>query len=48
MAGHMGVNNITIKNLNIEYIDNENSVIAIKGSIPGKNGSEILVKLNNY
>lgn len=48
MAGHMGVDNVTIKNLKVEYIDNENSIIAIKGSVPGRNGSKIMVKLNNY
>jgi large subunit ribosomal protein L3 len=48
MAGHMGVNNVTIKNLEIEFIDNQNSVIAVKGSVPGKNGSDLIVKLSNY
>ena len=47
MAGHLGVNNITIKNLEIEFIDNENSVIAVKGSVPGKNGTDLIVKLSN-
>jgi large subunit ribosomal protein L3 len=48
MAGHLGVDNITVKNLEIEYIDNENSVIAVKGSVPGRNGSDLIVKLSNY
>ncbi len=48
MAGHLGVDNITIKNLEIEFIDNQNSVIAVKGSVPGKNGSDLIVKLSNY
>jgi large subunit ribosomal protein L3 len=48
MAGHLGVDNITIKNLEIEFIDNQNSVIAVRGSVPGKNGSDLIVKLSNY
>jgi large subunit ribosomal protein L3 len=48
MAGHLGVDNVTIKNLEIEFIDNQNSVIAVKGSVPGKNGSDLIVKLSNY
>jgi len=47
MAGHLGVNNITIKNLEIKFIDNENSVIGVKGSVPGKNGTDLIVKLSN-
>ena len=48
MAGHLGVDNKTIRNLEIEFIDNENSVIAVKGSVPGKNGADLIVKLSNY
>lgn len=47
MAGHLGVENITIKNLQIEYIDPENSIIAVRGSVPGRNGSDLLIKLKN-
>lgn len=47
MAGHLGVDNVTVKNLQIEYIDSENSIIAVRGSVPGKNGSDLLIKLKN-
>ena len=40
--------NISARNLEIEFIDNENSVIAVKGSVPGRNGSDLIVKLSNY
>lgn len=33
--GHMGVENRTVKNLQIVDIDEQNNVIAIKGSVPG-------------
>lgn len=47
MAGHLGVDNVTIKNLTVEYFDFENSIIGVKGSVPGRNGSEVVIKLNN-
>jgi large subunit ribosomal protein L3 len=45
MAGHMGVKNVTIKNLEIVLIDKENSVIGVKGSIPGNAGSKVILKI---
>jgi len=35
MAGHMGVDKITVKNLEIIDIDLENMFIAVKGAVPG-------------
>ena len=48
MAGHLGVENITIKNLQVLFIDAEKSIIAVKGAIPGKAGNDIFVKISNY
>jgi large subunit ribosomal protein L3 len=36
MPGHCGNTNVTIKNLTIVGIDNENQVIFLKGAVPGK------------
>lgn len=44
MAGRMGGNQITIKNLEIVLVDTENGLIGIKGSIPGNKGSYIIIK----
>jgi large subunit ribosomal protein L3 len=44
MAGHMGMQTITIKNLQVVYVDKENEVIAVKGSVPGWIGGRIIVK----
>lgn len=44
MAGHMGVDRVTIKNTQIIDIDKENNIIAIKGPIPGPNKSLIQIK----
>ena len=35
LPGHMGVNTVTIQNLEIVQIDLENNVILVKGNIPG-------------
>ncbi len=35
MAGHMGAEKVTVKNLEIISIDKENNTLAIKGAIPG-------------
>lgn len=45
MAGHMGVKQVTTKNLEILSIDKSRSVITVKGSIPGNSGRDIVVKV---
>jgi|LauGreSBDMM110SN_4_FD.fasta_scaffold05574_2 large subunit ribosomal protein L3 len=45
MAGHMGVDNITVKNLEVLIVDKEKSVIAVKGSIPGNPGGDVVLKI---
>ena len=35
MSGHMGVEQVTVKNLEIMEIDNEKNLIKIKGLVPG-------------
>lgn len=47
MAGHMGVDNITVKNVEVLMIDKEKSVIAVKGSIPGYAGNDVVLKIAN-
>ncbi len=43
MPGRMGAERVTVKNLEIIDIDEENNIIAIKGAIPGKRGSLVEV-----
>lgn len=43
MAGHMGVDTVTVQNLRIAKIDTENQLLAITGAIPGARGT--LVKI---
>ena len=44
MAGHLGVKKVTKHNLKIIDIDENNKLISIKGSIPGKNNSVVFIK----
>lgn len=44
MAGRMGSNRVTVKNLEIVAIDNDKSIVAIKGALPGKRGSVLVIK----
>lgn len=45
MAGHMGVDNVTVKNLEVLIIDSEKSIIAVKGAVPGNAGSDVILKI---
>ena len=44
MAGHMGDKNRTIQNIEIIRTDKDNSLIYLKGSIPGSKNTEVIVK----
>jgi len=44
MAGHMGTDQVTVRNLEIVQIDADENVIAIKGAVPGPNGSYVLLR----
>lgn len=45
MAGHMGVDRITVKNLKIVKVDKERNLVMIKGAIPGhRNGLVLMSK----
>ena len=44
MAGQMGNKRVTVQNLKVAAIDEENNLILIRGGIPGSNGSHVLVQ----
>ncbi len=46
MAGRMGTQNVTVNNLEIVKLDNEDGIMAIKGAIPGNNGSIVKISEN--
>jgi len=39
MAGRMGSDRITYKNLKVVFVDKDNNLMLIKGAVPGKRGS---------
>ncbi|MCX8029599.1 MAG: 50S ribosomal protein L3 [Brevinematales bacterium] len=44
MAGRMGGTKVTVQNLEVVYIDKEKNLMLVKGSIPGYNGSFVIVR----
>jgi large subunit ribosomal protein L3 len=44
MPGHMGNQMVTVKNLKVVSVDVENSLIVIKGAVPGMNGSCLFIR----
>ena len=44
LPGHMGVNTVTIQNLQVVRVDLDKNCILVKGSVPGNNGSVIKIR----
>ena len=44
MAGHMGSERVTTKNLTVFGVDEENNLILIKGSVPGARDSLVMIR----
>jgi large subunit ribosomal protein L3 len=44
LPGHMGVDRITIQNLEVLKVDKENNLLVIKGAVPGHKNSYLMVK----
>jgi len=44
MAGHMGTDQVTVRNLEIIDVDVDANVLAVKGAVPGPNGGYVVVR----
>jgi large subunit ribosomal protein L3 len=44
MGGHMGNEQVTVRNLEIVDVDLEDNVLVVKGAVPGPNGAYVLVR----
>lgn len=44
MPGHMGVDRRTVQNLQVVQVIPEKNIILVKGSVPGANGQEVIVR----
>ena len=44
MGGHMGHEQVTVRNLEVIDVDTTDNVLAVKGAVPGPNGGYVLVR----
>lgn len=44
MAGHMGDERVTVRNLEIMEVDKENNLLLVKGAVPGAKNNFILIR----
>jgi large subunit ribosomal protein L3 len=44
MAGRMGAERVSVKNLKIEKVDLENNLLAIRGAVPGRRGTLLEIR----
>jgi large subunit ribosomal protein L3 len=44
MAGRMGTQQVTVRNLEVVSVDTDDNIIAVKGAIPGPNGGYVMVR----
>jgi large subunit ribosomal protein L3 len=44
MSGHMGHAQVTVRNLEVVEVDTQDNVLAVKGAVPGPNGSYVVVR----
>ena len=45
MAGHMGCDTVTVKNLDIVRIDEDQNLILVKGAVPGGKNALVRVRM---
>lgn len=43
MAGHMGVDRVTVRNLKVALVDLEKNIVMVEGAVPGNRGGRILI-----
>ncbi|MBR6728711.1 MAG: 50S ribosomal protein L3, partial [Clostridia bacterium] len=44
LAGHLGVEKVTIQNLSVIKIDAEKNIIAVRGAVPGPKGGLVVIR----
>lgn len=44
MAGHMGNQRVTVQNLRVERVDQENNLLYLRGAVPGPDGGYVIVE----
>ena len=44
LPGHMGVDKVTVQNLEVVLVDTENDLICVKGAVPGAKGGLVVIR----
>ncbi|NIM70664.1 MAG: 50S ribosomal protein L3, partial [Xanthomonadales bacterium] len=44
MAGHMGAEQVTVRNLEVVKLDPEHDLMLVKGAVPGSKGNYVMVR----
>jgi large subunit ribosomal protein L3 len=44
MAGHLGSERVTVQNIRVERIDQENNLLYLRGAVPGPQGAYLIVE----
>jgi large subunit ribosomal protein L3 len=44
MAGHTGTQRVTVRNLEVVQVDEDDNVMMVKGAVPGPNGGYVVVR----
>ena len=44
MAGHMGAEQVTVRNLEVAKVDAENNLLLVKGAVPGPRGGYVVIR----
>ena len=44
MAGHLGNDRVTVQNMRVERVDQENNLLYLRGAVPGPSGGYIVVE----
>ena len=47
MAGHYGNSRVTVRNLQVVKVDEENNMLLVKGAVPGPNGGYVMIRHTN-
>jgi len=47
MAGHMGSDRVTSQNITVALVDAERNLLGVKGSVPGANGSVVIIRVSS-
>jgi large subunit ribosomal protein L3 len=44
MSGHMGVDQVTVRNLRVLGVDKDENLLLVQGAVPGPNGGYVLIR----